>query len=104
MGVLRFPAFISIFTFSLVQMGLAGARRILELIQEETELDENRAGYAAVIQGDVRFDHVHFNFGSGGLPCCAMSTFTIAPGQTVAIVGQTGSGKSYAHQAGQPHL
>ena len=33
MGVLRFPAFISIFTFSLVQMGIAGARRILELMQ-----------------------------------------------------------------------
>ena len=49
MGVLRFPAFISIFTFSLVQMGMAGARRILDLMQQETELDENAAGYAAQV-------------------------------------------------------
>jgi ATP-binding cassette, subfamily B, bacterial len=47
MGILRFPAFISIFTFSLVQMGIAGARRILELMKEETELDENKGGYSA---------------------------------------------------------
>ena len=60
MGVLRFPAFISIFTFSLVQMGLAGARRILELIEEETELDENKEGYAASIRGDIVFENVTF--------------------------------------------
>ena len=46
-GILRFPAFISIFTFSLVQLGLAGAKRILELMREETELDENSSGHAA---------------------------------------------------------
>ena len=42
MGILRFPAFISIFTFMLVQLGIAGAERILTLMQEETELDENK--------------------------------------------------------------
>ena len=40
-GTLRFPTFISIFTFNLVQLGLASARRILEMINTETELDEN---------------------------------------------------------------
>ena len=59
-GVLRFPAFISIFTFSLVQMGIAGARRILELMDEQTELDENKAGYSANIKGEIIFDHVTF--------------------------------------------
>ncbi|MDX1523688.1 MAG: ABC transporter transmembrane domain-containing protein, partial [Anaerolineae bacterium] len=38
---IRFPTFISIFTFSLVQLGLAGARRIMALMKEETDLDEN---------------------------------------------------------------
>jgi len=44
MGLLRFPTFISLFSFSLVQLGLAGAERILSLIKTESELDENVSG------------------------------------------------------------
>src|SRR5258708_3140380 len=40
-AVLQWPTFASIFTFTLIQNGLAGARRILSIIQQETELDEN---------------------------------------------------------------
>jgi len=94
MGILRFPTFISIFTFSLVQLGLAGARRILGMIREETELDENKAGYAAELRGDVRFEQVEFSFGSGAGAVLHDISFHVQPGQTVAIVGQTGSGKS----------
>ena len=42
-----FPTFISLFAYSQVSLGLAGARRILELITTETELDENKEGCAA---------------------------------------------------------
>jgi len=96
MGVLRFPAFISIFTFSLVQMGIAGARRILELMEEETELDENKAGYAALMRGEIVFDQVTFRLDNapGGLPILKDVSFRAAPGETIAIVGQTGSGKT----------
>ena len=96
MGVLRFPAFISIFTFSLVQMGIAGARRILELMQEETELDENSSGYAAAVRGEIVFEHVTFRLDNDpkGLPVLRNISFRAAPGETIAIVGQTGSGKS----------
>jgi ATP-binding cassette subfamily B protein len=92
MGILRFPTFISIFTFSLVQLGIAGARRILEMIEEETEMDENKAGYAAKMRGDIVFDHVSFGFGEGRM--LHDVSFHVRPGQTVAIVGQTGSGKT----------
>jgi ATP-binding cassette subfamily B protein len=96
MGILRFPAFISIFTFSLVQMGLAGAERILSLLKEETELDENRAGYSAPIRGEIVFDHVTFRLDNNpnNPPVLRDVSFRAAPGETIAIVGQTGSGKS----------
>jgi ATP-binding cassette subfamily B protein len=92
MGILRFPTFISIFTFSLVQLGIAGARRILEMLAEETELDENKAGHAATLRGDIAFEHVGFGFGRAQM--LDDITFRVQPGQTVAIVGQTGSGKT----------
>ena len=96
MGVLRFPAFISIFTYSLVQMGIAGAKRILELMQEETELDENKAGYAAPMRGEIVFDRVTFRLDNDpdGLPVLEDISFRASPGETIAIVGQTGSGKT----------
>jgi len=92
MGILRFPTFISIFTFSLVQLGIAGARRILEMIEEETEMDENKGGHVAEIRGDIRFCAVDFGFST--TPVLQQISFHAQPGQTVAIVGQTGSGKT----------
>jgi len=64
-GFLRFPTFTSIFTFQLAQLGVASARRILELINTETELDENEGGVARPIVGAVAFRGVSFGYGAG---------------------------------------
>jgi ATP-binding cassette subfamily B protein len=92
MGALRFPTFISIFSFNLVQLGIASAERVLQMINTRTELDENRAGYAQAIRGEVTFEDV--SFGYDGKPVLKKVTFSAQPGETIAIVGQTGSGKT----------
>jgi ATP-binding cassette subfamily B protein len=92
LGALRFPTFISIFTFNLVQLGVASAERILEMINTETELDENVGGVAQPIVGEVAFEDVSFSY--NGQPVLKHISFVARPGETIAIVGQTGSGKT----------
>ncbi|TMB82964.1 MAG: ABC transporter ATP-binding protein, partial [Chloroflexi bacterium] len=95
MAVIRFPTFISIWSFNLVQLGIAGAGRILKILKEETQLDENVDGYSGKMgemRGEIVFDNVTFSYGS--TPVLKHISFRAEPGQTVAIVGQTGAGKS----------
>lgn len=96
MGLLQlfgFPTFTSLFAYAQVSSGLAGARRVLALINRETDLDQNRGGLAAVIRGGIAFEHVDFGY-APDQPVLRDVTFTVAPGQTVAVVGQTGAGKT----------
>jgi ATP-binding cassette subfamily B protein len=92
LGLLRYPTFMSIWTFSLVQLGAAGAKRLLTVMKEETELDENEAGHRGTMDGELVFEDVTFTYGDA--PVLKNVSFRAAPGQTIAIVGQTGSGKS----------
>lgn len=94
-NVLRFPTFISLFAFSLIQSGIASADRILHIVRGESDLDEQRTGYSAPMRGEITFDAVSFDYEeSGSKRVLEHISFHIRAGQTVAIVGQTGSGKS----------
>jgi len=104
-NVLRFPAFISIYAFSMTQTGIASAARMLEIIRAPAEIDANAAGHVGRITGEIVFEQVGFGYDQPlpHLPSPLVSqaasvlrevSFRVAPGQTVAIVGQTGSGKS----------
>ncbi|MEU8250433.1 ABC transporter ATP-binding protein [Nonomuraea sp. NPDC048916] len=92
-AMLGFPTQMSMFTFSLVQLGIVSSRRILSIINSETELEQRADGHAAPITGEIVFDDVTFGYGEGE-PVLRGVTFTVRPGETVAIVGETGSGKS----------
>jgi len=87
-----FPTFVSLFAYSQVSLGLAGARRILDLINREENLDQNRSGFSGSPHGEVEFKNVAFSY--DGENALEGISFNARPGQTVAIVGQTGSGKT----------
>jgi ATP-binding cassette subfamily B protein len=91
--LLDFPTFISLFAYSQISLGIAGARRILELMNQETSLDQNAQGYNKPIKGKITFEAVDFSFEPGASVLHKIS-FEMNPGETLAVVGQTGSGKS----------
>ncbi|HSH04033.1 MAG TPA: ABC transporter ATP-binding protein [Anaerolineae bacterium] len=91
-GTLRVPTFLSLFSFNLVQLGLASAQRILELINTENDLGAQETGHDAPINGAVTFKNVSFSYQDN--PVLKNISFAIQPGQVVAIVGQTGAGKT----------
>ena len=93
LSLLGFPTFTSIFSYSQISLGLAGARRILEIMKREDNLDQNLAGYHEPMKGQVSFNNVSFQYADFE-PAIKDVTFSIHPGQTVAVVGQTGSGKT----------
>ena len=100
--LLQFPTFVSTFAYSQISLGISSARRILDLLNRETHLDQNTEGYTGVMKGEVEFRNVSFWYTSSAVNGTQSSqedvlddiTFRVKPGQTVAIVGQTGAGKT----------
>ena len=93
MNLLRIPAFMSAFSFAMVQSGVAGARRILSVLTATTELDQNTGGRQAAVHGAIAFEGVSFGYQDNQKALSDIDV-RIEAGETVAIVGQTGSGKT----------
>ncbi|MCK5803962.1 MAG: ABC transporter ATP-binding protein, partial [Lentisphaeria bacterium] len=91
--MLEFPTFASLFAYSRLSSGLAAASRVLEMINQANDLDENDAGHSGAMRGHIVFDAVTFGYGSAQSALSDVS-FTVEVGQTVAVVGETGSGKT----------
>ena len=94
LDLLYFSTFISIFVFAVIKIAGSSAKRLLELMNQETEIDENPQGVQKDVLGAIKFDNVSFNYPGTTNLVLKNITFEIKPGQTVAIVGTTGSGKT----------
>ena len=77
---------------NLLQSGVASAERVFEVLDAEEQTVEGTAGLPPV-HGRVAFEHVSFSY-SDDQPLIEDLTLTAEPGQTVAIVGPTGAGKT----------
>ncbi len=94
LALLRMPTFISIFVFAIIKLAHAGAERMLEIMNTETEIDENIEGIIREIEGTIKFENVTFTYPGYKKPVLKNISFEVKKGQTIAIVGTTGSGKT----------
>ncbi|MHA1971488.1 MAG: ABC transporter ATP-binding protein [Candidatus Hodarchaeales archaeon] len=90
------PTYVISFAVSIFNGGLAGARRIYSMERREEGEDNNGGEKIKLerLQGKITFEHVSFKYPTSKKWILEDISFTIAPGQTIAIVGPTGSGKS----------
>ena len=83
------------FIISQMSQASASAHRIFEILDTQSEVaDSPNAVALQQIEGEVTFDHVTFRYFGGGEPVLRDISFAATPGQTVALLGATGSGKS----------
>jgi ATP-binding cassette subfamily B protein len=82
--------------FIFMPRAAVSANRIAEVLETKPVIVDPKEpkGFASPVQGIVRFDNVSFRFGSASENVLSDISFTALPGQTTAIIGSTGSGKS----------
>ncbi len=81
--------------FVMISMSAASAKRIVEVLDETTDLPPAKQPVQQVKDGGIQFEHVTFKYTHGsGQPVLNDITFSIKPGETLGIIGGTGSAKS----------
>lgn len=93
-NMLTWPVAVVGWVTSMVQQAEASQKRINEFLETELSI-ENLVAENTPIGGNIEFDHLSFTYpDTGGITALKDVSFTVKPGETLAIVGNTGSGKS----------
>lgn len=79
--------------YNTLQMGIVGSSRIINLLDDQTDIMPNGTVTPSDIKGQVKFDHVWFAYNEADYVLKDIS-LDIKPGETIALVGATGAGKS----------
>lgn len=79
--------------FNTLQMGMVAANRVFKILDTDSSIADNGSLEPDVVRGDIRFENVHFGYVEGEEVLHGIS-FEVKAGETVAIVGATGAGKS----------
>ena len=79
--------------FNTLQMGMVAVRRVMALLDTDETIEDNGTLQDVTLSGAVSFDEVHFSYKSEE-PVLRGVSFSMEPGETVAVVGPTGAGKS----------
>ena len=79
--------------FNTLQMGMVAGERVFNILDDSKAISDQGRIIKKTVRGKIEFDHVRFSY-KEGYPVLSDLSFTVRPGQTLAIVGATGSGKS----------
>ena len=93
LNMLTFPVMSLGWVTSLIQRAAASQKRINEFLHEQPEIKSPIAPLHTVA-GSISFDNVSFTYPDTGIQALKNISFTADPGQIIAIIGRTGSGKS----------
>jgi ATP-binding cassette subfamily B multidrug efflux pump len=93
LNMLTFPVISLGWVTSLIQRAAASQKRINEFLHEQPEIKSPKAT-AHTPAGKIEFRNVSFNYPDTGITALKQVSFTVNPGEMVAIIGRTGSGKS----------
>lgn len=91
---LTFPVISLGWVTSLTQRAAASQKRINEFLQQKPEIISPEAASPVTIKGKIEFKNVSFKYPDTGIQALSNVSFVAQPGQLIAIIGRTGSGKS----------
>ncbi|MFX1573494.1 MAG: ABC transporter ATP-binding protein [Promethearchaeota archaeon] len=91
---LRFPVNASIRSFLMAKEAIVGGNRLLEIMNQKSEIYDSDDALSKEIEGNLKFENVTFSYPGTQNKVLKSINFEVLAGQTVAIVGTTGSGKT----------
>ena len=94
-GIFISPIQILVELVEMMQKGLSGFRRFLDVMETESEIrDADNAAELTDVKGNVRYDHVSFHYSDDETPVLSDISIDIPAGKSIALVGPSGSGKT----------